>query len=148
MPLSTSVDAKDGNDKVSAAIKHHRVIQRKGKTIVAEDFSALEPKSDKPKLPVRTQSALAEKRRQQNVTCMEKAYDLWQAKNKEKWADQTVVDPNLKLKRKSTSYLIDESMFAHNKKKEEEIRSKRLAMGMHSNPMDISTAINLADLSL
>ena len=79
---------------------------------------------------------------------MEKAYDLWQAKNKEKWADQTVIDPNLKLKRKSTSYLVDESMFARHKKKEEEIRSKRLAMGMHSNPMDISTAINLADLSL
>lgn len=38
MPLSTSVDAKDGNNKVPAAIRHHRVIQRKGKTIVAEDF--------------------------------------------------------------------------------------------------------------
>ena len=44
MPLSTSVDGKDGNDKVSAATRHHRVIQRKGKTIVAEDFSVLEPK--------------------------------------------------------------------------------------------------------
>ena len=77
MPLATEVDIKDGNVKVPAAIRHHRVIQRKGKTIVAEDFQALEPKSDKPKLLVRTQSALAEKRRNENVTCLEKAHDSW-----------------------------------------------------------------------
>ena len=38
MPLATEIDIKDGNVKVPAAIRHHRVIQRKGKTIVAEDF--------------------------------------------------------------------------------------------------------------
>ena len=97
---------------------------------------------------MRTQSALGAKRKQQNISCMEKAYEQWQAKNKEKWADQTVVDPNIKIKRKSTSCLVDESRFTYQKRKEEEIKSKRSALGMHPYPMDISTAINLAELSL
>ena len=44
MPLATSIDVNDtGNKKVPALINHLRIVQVKGKTIVAEDFTPLAP---------------------------------------------------------------------------------------------------------
>ena len=70
MPLSTSIDASDlGNKKVPARIDHLRIVQVKGKTIVAEDFAPLAPKPvDRPQALIRTKSALQAKRKQENVT--------------------------------------------------------------------------------
>ena len=60
MPLSTSIDVSDaGNQKVSTLIKHLRIMQVKGKTIVAEDFTPLAPKPvERPQALIRTKSAL------------------------------------------------------------------------------------------
>ena len=45
MGLATSVNTDDlGNIKKSAKINHIRIMQLKGKTIVAEDFTPLAPK--------------------------------------------------------------------------------------------------------
>ena len=59
-----------------------------------------------------------------------------------------MTDPNIRFKRKSTSCLVDGSRLAFHKKKEEETRKRRTQFGLLANPVDINTAINIAELSL
>ena len=72
MPLAASIDASDPHRKTPTRISHLRILQMKGKTIVAEDFTPLAPKPvERSQTQIRTKSALNEKRRQANVTSLE-----------------------------------------------------------------------------